>query len=121
VLGLVWYWKIDILTALGSRLVDVSGSDPAAILPRVGFGLAWEIAILCFRIPSGMMSLAVMLPPSYHVDTWGLVDLGQLGPSSRQAKLSSKFKIKLTFFSFKSMPNKKASQSLKRKIFSFIA
>jgi hypothetical protein len=30
-----------------------------------------------------MMSLAVMLPPSYHVDTWGLVDLGQLGPSSR--------------------------------------
>ena len=30
-----------------------------------------------------MMSLAVMLPPAYHVDPWGLVDLGQLGPSSR--------------------------------------
>ena len=32
---------------------------------------------------AGMLTLGVLLPPSYHMDSWGLVDLGQLGPASR--------------------------------------
>ncbi len=31
----------------------------------------------------GMLTLGVLLPPSYHVETWGLLDVGQLGPAPR--------------------------------------
>ena len=34
-------------------------------------------------VPSEMLTLGVMLPPSYHVDTWNLIDIGQLGPALR--------------------------------------
>ncbi len=34
-------------------------------------------------IPIGMLTLGVLLPPSYHVETWGLLDVGQLGPAPR--------------------------------------
>ena len=30
-----------------------------------------------------MLALDLWLPPSYHVDTWGLLDAGQLGPALR--------------------------------------
>ena len=30
-----------------------------------------------------MLRLDMRLPPSYHVDTWGLLDAGQLGPAVR--------------------------------------
>lgn len=33
--------------------------------------------------PPAMLTLDLWLPPSYHVDTWGLVDAGQLGPAVR--------------------------------------
>ena len=33
--------------------------------------------------PSAMVSLDLQLPPSDHVDTWDLLDGGQLGPAVR--------------------------------------
>ena len=33
-----------------------------------------------------MLSLDISLPPSYTVDTWGLVDAGHLGPATRYAQ-----------------------------------
>ena len=33
--------------------------------------------------PAAMLALDLWLPPSYHVDTWGLLDAGQLGPALR--------------------------------------
>ena len=36
-----------------------------------------------YSVPSEMLTLGVMLPPTYHVDTWNLVDVGQLGPAVR--------------------------------------
>ena len=33
--------------------------------------------------PPAMLALDLWLPPSHHVDTWGLVDAGQLGPAVR--------------------------------------
>ena len=38
-----------------------------------------------YSVPSEMLTLGVMLPPTYHVDTWNLVDVGQLGPAVRYA------------------------------------
>ena len=35
------------------------------------------------KAPRAMLSLDMMLPPSYQVDTWGLLDPGQLGPAAR--------------------------------------
>jgi hypothetical protein len=62
--GLVWY---DV-EKLRSLVKDAARFYAAAILPRVSFGLALgNCHPLLYRIPSGMMSLAVMLPPSYHV------------------------------------------------------
>ena len=41
----------------------------------------------CNRIevetPSAMITLDMWLPPSKDVDSWGLVDAGQLGPAVR--------------------------------------
>ena len=34
-------------------------------------------------IPPAMITLDMLLPPSQDVDTWGLVDVGQLGPAVR--------------------------------------
>ncbi len=39
----------------------------AAILPRVGFGLALRNCHRWSKMPAGMMSLGFILPPSYHV------------------------------------------------------
>ena len=33
--------------------------------------------------PVTMLSLDMWLPPSYQLDTWGLLDAGQLGPAIR--------------------------------------
>ena len=35
------------------------------------------------QAPSAMLALDMLVPPSYHVDTWGLLDGGQLGPAIR--------------------------------------
>ena len=35
--------------------------------------------------PTSMLTLDMWLPPSYQVDTWGLLDAGQLGPAVRWA------------------------------------
>ena len=35
------------------------------------------------QAPSAMLALDMLIPPSYHVDTWGLLDGGQLGPAIR--------------------------------------
>ena len=35
------------------------------------------------RVPAAMLALDLWLPPSYNVDTWNLVDAGQLGPAVR--------------------------------------
>ena len=34
-------------------------------------------------MPKAMVTLDMMLPPSRDVDSWGLVDAGQLGPAVR--------------------------------------
>ena len=33
--------------------------------------------------PRALLTLDMVLPPSHHVDTWGLLDAGQLGPAVR--------------------------------------
>ena len=39
-------------------------------------------------VPLSMMTLDMWLPPSQEVDTWGLLDVGQLGPAPRFGLLS---------------------------------
>ena len=40
------------------------------------------------EIPPSMITLDMLLPPSHDVDTWGLLDVGQLGPALRFGLLS---------------------------------
>ena len=35
--------------------------------------------------PPAMMTLDLWLPPSYVLDSWDVLDSGQLGPATRQA------------------------------------
>ena len=39
------------------------------------------------KVPPAMLTLDMVLPPSYHVDTWGLLDGGQLGPAVRYGEV----------------------------------
>ena len=39
-------------------------------------------------VPLSMITLDLWLPPSQEVDTWGLLDVGQLGPAPRFGLLS---------------------------------
>ena len=40
--------------------------------------------------PRAFLTLDMVLPPSHHVDTWGLLDAGQLGPAVRYSHKNMK-------------------------------
>jgi len=87
-------FRIFATEVLGYDISIVSQPEPAAMLDRdIQFQqLASCTNALCDdynsspdadEAPTAMLTLDLWLPPSYHVDTWGLVDAGQLGPAVR--------------------------------------